>query len=1450
MSEDEGNMNFDISECLPSAAVNGIPFNKDGTWSFVKTTASLTIYLDETPLTSMVYSDSSDESCREKEFAAGQANFRYTSTSNDEYREFPKSSCGNLSLPLLMDVEFDKSFPVPSGTAVKISYSCPSESVKYGSTEITCHADSIYIFTRTPQCIPIGECTGLYPAWNYVTTSASFPVPTGTVIQLIGYDGLKISGSTQITCVSGIFYTHAHEEPNFTPEAADGWKKPVGEKKYDIELTNSPLQILTNSPKGTNKHMIVYFWAETERIGELTIKFEWQPWYRISYCEGNPVRFQNLPDTSNKVWTIVLTDRSLNVYCNAVEVLNIVFSDKEDDFCKEKWQQKIKQIQLPNHHVDTSDYYRQQPVKSCTGLPDYWSGIVTTSTAFPAANGEVISLTETCPDGNKYFGPTEVTCLDGTMFSFARSPQCMPGGDCTGLYPGWNYLKTETKFPVSTGTLIDVRCYDGLQITGSTQITCHNTIFYTYANGEPLCNQEAEDGWIKPEAEIKYDIDLSGSPLQILTKTPKGTNRHLIVYFWTDTEQIGDLTIKFEFQPWYRISYCEGNPVRFQNLPDTPNKVWSIVVTEDSFTVYCNAVEVFYIVFSDKEDDFCKEKWQQKIKRIHFPNHHVDTSDYYRQQPVKKCTGLPDYWSGIVTTSTAFPAANGEVISLTETCPDGNKYFGPTEVTCLDGTMFSFARSPQCMPGGDCTGLYPGWNYLKTETKFPVSTGTVIDVRCYNGLQITGSTQITCHNTIFYTYANGEPLCNQEAEDGWIKPEAEIKYDIDLSGSPLQILTKTPKGTNRHLIVYFWTDTEQIGDLTIKFEFQPWYRISYCEGNPVRFQDLPDTPNKVWSIVVTEDSFTVYCNAVEVFNIVFSDKEDDFCKEKWQQKIKQIQFPNHHVDTSDYYRQQPVKRCTGLPDYWSGIVTTSTAFPAANGEVISLTETCPDGNKYFGPTEVTCLDGTMFSFARSPQCMPGGDCTGLYPGWNYLKTEAKFPVSTGTLIDVRCYDGLQITGSTQITCHNTIFYTYANGEPLCNQEAEDGWIKPEAEIKYDIDVSGSPLQILTKTPKGTNRHLIVYFWTDTEQIGELTIKFEFQPWYRVSYCEGNPVRFQNLPDTPNMVWTIVLTERSLTVYCNAVEFFNIVFSDKEDDFCKEKWQQKIKRIHFPNHHVDTSDYYRQQPVKSCTGLPDYWSGIVTTSTAFPAANGEVISLTETCPDGKKYFGPTEVTCLDGPMFSFARSPQCMPAGDCTGLYPGWNYLKTETKFPVSTGTVIDVSCYDGLQMSGSAQVTCISGFYFIQDEIPSCSASGALDWSKPVQNLKFPVDLQKVDLLVLTNTQTGTNRHIHLTLYRANQHLAELYVKFAVAPTYWVTSCHDNHVPFSNLPATQSKLWSFSTSSGSLVVKCNGIKVMEVLLSREECGESWSDGLDSLLFGSADSASDFYKLNLEIGRYF
>ena len=52
-------------------------------------------------------------------------------------------------------------------------------------------------------------------------------------------------------------------------------------------------------------------------------------------------------------------------------------------------------------------------------------------------------------------------------------------------------MTTETTFPVSTGTLITVKCHDGLTNIGSEIITCQNKIHYKF-DDEPGCEPKGE----------------------------------------------------------------------------------------------------------------------------------------------------------------------------------------------------------------------------------------------------------------------------------------------------------------------------------------------------------------------------------------------------------------------------------------------------------------------------------------------------------------------------------------------------------------------------------------------------------------------------------------------------------------------------------------------------------------------------------------------------------------------------------------------------------------------------------------------------------------------------------------------------------------------------------------------------------------------------------------------
>ena len=62
----------------------------------------------------------------------------------------------------------------------------------------------------------------------------------------------------------------------------------------------------------------------------------------------------------------------------------------------------------------------------------------------------------------------------------------------------------------------------------------------------------------------------------------------------------------------------------------------------------------------------------------------------------------------------------------------------------------------------------------------------------------------------------------------------------------------------------------------------------------------------------------------------------------------------------------------------------------------------------------------------------------------------------------------------------------------------------------------------------------------------------------------------------------------------------------------------------------------------------------------------------------------------------------MVSGMCTDL-PEIDHLKTEVRFPILIGTVIDVRCdHPWVHMSGDQQITCTTDRQFRFHEKPSC----------------------------------------------------------------------------------------------------------------------------------------------------
>ena len=65
-------------------------------------------------------------------------------------------------------------------------------------------------------------------------------------------------------------------------------------------------------------------------------------------------------------------------------------------------------------------------------------------------------------------------------------------------------------------------------------------------------------------------------------------------------------------------------------------------------------------------------------------------------------------------------------------------------------------------------------------------------------------------------------------------------------------------------------------------------------------------------------------------------------------------------------------------------------------------------------------------------CRYISECTGLDPSWDKLKTEAKFPIVFGTLVQVICDPGYELNGSNTIACDRDTTFNFVE-QPACKE---------------------------------------------------------------------------------------------------------------------------------------------------------------------------------------------------------------------------------------------------------------------------------------------------------------------------------------------------------------------------------------------------------------------------------
>ena len=133
---------------------------------------------------------------------------------------------------------------------------------------------------------------------------------------------------------------------------------------------------------------------------------------------------------------------------------------------------------------------------------------------------------------------------------------------------------------------------------------------------------------------------------------------------------------------------------------------------------------------------------------------------------------------------------------------------------------------------------------------------------------------------------------------------------------------------------------------------------------------------------------------------------------------------------------------------------------------------------------------------------------------------------------------------------------------------------------------------------------------------------------------------------------------------------------------------------------------------------------------------------------------------------------------------------------------------------------------------------------------KINYDLENFPLHIKTDSLAGSTENVSVHFSNAEGNLAgAISIYFNSPAQYRVYPCTNKHSDFpSSLPSVVEKTWRIAlkrTPDIRVLVQCNGVDVVNELLSDSKCGNPnwstfWSRDVKRIFFITSDTASDLY----------
>ena len=132
-------------------------------------------------------------------------------------------------------------------------------------------------------------------------------------------------------------------------------------------------------------------------------------------------------------------------------------------------------------------------------------------------------------------------------------------------------------------------------------------------------------------------------------------------------------------------------------------------------------------------------------------------------------------------------------------------------------------------------------------------------------------------------------------------------------------------------------------------------------------------------------------------------------------------------------------------------------------------------------------------------------------------------------------------------------------------------------------------------------------------------------------------------------------------------------------------------------------------------------------------------------------------------------------------------------------------------------------------------------------------------ITISTDSEAGSKQEVDVRFLDANETFTgDVYIVFDTEIQYWLGGCNAGYAHFPvTLPTETKKTWTitYNHTEQRLVLHCNGVQVLNVVLSNSVCDYSdwinyWGRKFTQIEFYSwYDTASDTYCMSSNPGKY-